>query len=32
LAVGDNFVVNTKEWNSEGQDFWIVIAPSHFIG
>ncbi len=31
MEVGNNFVVNTKEGNSEGQEFWIVCCtrPLH---
>jgi hypothetical protein len=30
LEVGDNFVVNVEEGNSEGQDFWLVCCTKQF--
>jgi hypothetical protein len=33
LEVGDNFVINEEEGNSEGQDFWLVCCskPLHTL-
>jgi hypothetical protein len=33
LKLGDNFVVNTKEGNEEGVDFYVVfcIHPMHVL-
>jgi hypothetical protein len=30
LEVGDKFVVNAKEGNNEGQEFWIVCCTKLF--
>ncbi len=28
LEIGDNFVVNAEEGNSEGQDFWVICCTN----
>ncbi len=29
MEIGDNFVVNAEEGNSEGQDFWLIYCTKY---